>query len=320
MPQQNQQKNYARFFGVLFVVLLVVGVSVVLIQSLSPSIPVLEEQGKELADTVLSTGPLQELEQDAITNRINILFLGISGEGYIAGHLTDSIIVASLAEQQDSERKNILFSVSRDLWVQTNNTFSKINELYQYGGGTATPDYTKAEVIKQKVQRITGLDIHYTIVVNLAAIQKITSVLGSITIDGQEYNADQIGLYVRERDQVKTDFDRMQRQQKTLVSLLESVKGYNYLESSEKVIQLLEILASDVSTDLSIDEYYNFFRLINSIDPSAVATYSFTPATGLVQQEYQTQNGARVWTVVPTQGVEQYESIQQFIQNAINGV
>ena len=163
-------------------------------------------------------------------------------------------------------------------------------------------------------------DIHYTIVINLTAIQKITSVLGSITIDGQEYDADQINLYVRERNATKTDFDRIERQQKLLVALLKSVQEYNYSESSEKVIQLWGILASDMSTDVGIGEYYNFFQLISSIDSDAVSVYSLTPATGLVQPGYQTRNGLRVWTVVPTQGVEQYELIQKFIHDAINDV
>ena len=321
MPEQNQQKNYTRFFTALFVVLLVISVSFVVFKSFSSSIKVLEEQGGEsFVDTVLSTGPLQGLEQDAETERINILFLGISGEGYIAGHLTDSIIVASLTEQQDNKSKNLLFSIPRDLWVKSNNSFDKINALYQYGGGTPTPDHTKAEVIKQEVERITGLDIHYTVVVNLVAIQKVVAILGSVTIDGQEYSADQINLYVRERNATSTDFDRMERQQKLLIALLESAKQYNYSDSSEKVLQLLSILATDVSTDVGIGEYYNFSQLIGTVEPHTVSVHSLTPATGLVEQTYQTKNGLRVWTVAPTRGVGQYQEIQKFIHEAINDV
>lgn len=317
MPEQKQQKNYMGFFTVLFAFLLVVSVGFVVFKSFSSSVSVIQEQGEDLVNTVLSTGPLQELEQDPETERVNILFLGISGEGYIAGHLTDSIIVASLTKQQDAESKNVLFSIPRDLWVKSNDSFDKINALYQYGGGTATPDHTKAKIIKQKVQEVTGLNIHYTVVMNLMATQNIVSVLGSVTIDGQEYSADQINLYVRERNATSTDFDRMERQQKLLVALLGSMKEYDYSESSGTVLQLLDVLTTDVSTDISVGEYYNFFQLISSVSPHTVSVYSLTPATGLIQQAYQTKNGAQVWTVVPTQGVEQYEEVHKFINDVI---
>ena len=150
MPQQNQQKKYTRLFGVVLVILLIVSVCFVVFQMFSSSIDVFEEQGDDFVDTVLSTGPLQELEQDATTQRINILFLGISGDGYIAGHLTDSIIVASLIEQQNSESKNIPFSIPRDLWVRTNNTSGKINELYRYGEVQQLPTTQNLELQNKK--------------------------------------------------------------------------------------------------------------------------------------------------------------------------
>ena len=312
MPNK-QQRDYARLFMILFTVLLIALLSFVLLKAFSQPVAILQEQGEKAVESIFS----EELKQDSESSRVNMLFLGISGEGYIAGELTDSIIVASLTETNE---QNVLVSIPRDLWVQTSASFDKINSLYKDGGGTTTPDYTKTELVKQKVQNITGLNIHYTAVVNLQAIQKVIDLVGDIHIDGQPYNAEQVEQYIRERNKTHTDFDRIHRQQRVLLALLEKLKQYNYTESLENVLALVGVLTTDISTDISFSEYLNFFQLLSSIDSEAAQLYSLSPATGLVKQEYQTRDGLRVWALVPTQGIEQYESIQTFIHDAINEV
>ena len=60
--------------------------------------------------------------------RVNVLMLGIGGEGHDGAYLTDTIIIASVDPVQNEAA---LLSVPRDLWVKkSGGSAGKINEVY----------------------------------------------------------------------------------------------------------------------------------------------------------------------------------------------
>lgn len=126
--------------------------------------------------------------------RINVLILGIGGDGHDDGsYLTDTMIVASLKTATPSVT---LISIPRDIYLES--LQQKINAAYEIGlkrgAGLA--------LAKESATQVTGLPIHYTIRFDFTVFEKIIDILGGVDInvpatlddysypiDGQEQNS-----------------------------------------------------------------------------------------------------------------------------------
>ena len=106
--------------------------------------------------------------------RTNILAIGVDtrDSNYLqTGTLTDTLIVISV----DLENKNIKFlSLPRDIWVEIDNRGMKINEVYTLVG---------PESLKQTIEELLGIDIHYTAKADFGTVIKIVDSLEGITIN-----------------------------------------------------------------------------------------------------------------------------------------
>ena len=113
----------------------------------------------------------------ATNDRTNILILGLDE---IAGQkdslLTDTILVASYSHQSHDLT---LVSLPRDLWIAALKT--KINALYYYG--QLSSETTGPKLVSSIVAQVTGLPIHYSLVVNLNSLEHIINPLGGIDIN-----------------------------------------------------------------------------------------------------------------------------------------
>ena len=118
--------------------------------------------------------------------RINILLLGMRGEGVEGGGLlADTIMVLSIhpkQDEQDTTRASII-SVPRDLYVKVPNReeHRKINAVYALGeerelhkGGM--------EDMRTMVGEVTGLDIPYAITINFQGFKDLVNALGGINV------------------------------------------------------------------------------------------------------------------------------------------
>ncbi len=167
------------------VVVLALGTIVVLtaarvLHSIAPNSNILESLVKNL--------PLVEKQlQGEEDGRINIMILGMRGEGVDGGGmLTDTIMVISLRITEDEQRqkhyKVAMLSVPRDLYVTIPGTTSttKINGVYGHGekqrkgGGVA--------LMKQMLEDISGQPIHYGVEVNFMGFKQIVDALGGVEI------------------------------------------------------------------------------------------------------------------------------------------
>lgn len=100
--------------------------------------------------------------------RVNILIMGMGGVGHEGGDLTDTIILVSIALDKP---KVVAISIPRDVWIPE--IRAKVNSAYHYGG---------MALAKSSVEKITGLQIQYSVVIDFSAFEKIVDDLGGIQI------------------------------------------------------------------------------------------------------------------------------------------
>lgn len=105
---------------------------------------------------------------------INVLLLGIGGGSHEGPELTDTIMVANI-----SPSKNIvhLISVPRDLWVP--DLEGKINGAYSTGN-----EKGKGLLLaKATVQKVTGMQIDYVVVLDFSGFVKLVDYVGGIDVN-----------------------------------------------------------------------------------------------------------------------------------------
>lgn len=108
-------------------------------------------------------------------NRINILLLGIGGEGHDGPYLTDTMIVLSL----DKDAKDAaLISIPRDIWVPDLN--QKINAAYALGQGK---DKTGLKQAETTIQKLFSLPIHYGVRLDFSGFERAVDLVGGLDIN-----------------------------------------------------------------------------------------------------------------------------------------
>ena len=116
--------------------------------------------------------------------RVNVLILGLDKRApqYLqTGTLTDTIMLASIGKSSTNRDIKII-SIPRDLWVKIDNgQFSKINEVYGYCGGTA--ENGCAETVSRVVSEVTGIPVHYYVIVGFDGFKEFIDALGSVTVN-----------------------------------------------------------------------------------------------------------------------------------------
>lgn len=109
-------------------------------------------------------------------NRTNILILGIGGGTHEGFDLTDSMMVLSL----DNKNNSMAFiSVPRDIWSDT--LKDRVNSAYHYG-----EDKKKGGGLllsKVVVEDILGIAIHYAVVIDFSGFQNVIDEIGGIDVN-----------------------------------------------------------------------------------------------------------------------------------------
>ncbi|MDP2874286.1 MAG: LCP family protein [bacterium] len=107
--------------------------------------------------------------------RTNILILGIDsrfGTSTPSATLSDTMLLGSFATSQKTAD---IISLPRDLWVRLDTNYSgKINAAYAVRGIEAT---------KQIVADVTGLPVHYYIVLGFEGFKEAINVLGGVEVE-----------------------------------------------------------------------------------------------------------------------------------------
>lgn len=224
--------------------------------------------------------------------RINILLLGAAGEKKPGKNLTDTIMVMSI----DTKSNKVGFlSLPRDLYVPIPNTksFTKINGIYQYG----LANNQGSDLIKQTVEQVTGIPIHYFVVADFDGFTKIIDDIGGINVmvqrdiydaryPGPNYSYETFEIkkglhkldgatalkYVRERhDDPEGDFGRAKRQQQVLQSVKNKIFSMQTLFNVIAINNMLNTVGDNIKTDISFDDLNGFLELSKKLDTQNIS-------------------------------------------------
>lgn len=226
-----------------------------------------------------------KLKQDK-NGRSNFLIFGNSEDevGHGGAMLTDSLMVVSV----DQEKKDVkMFSLPRDLWVKYNEPCSvgyqgKINAVYMCGLENSNNDKkVAAEKLRATVNKITGVDVQYSVMADWTAVREVTNVLEGIDVD--IYADDPRGLYdyatelklsqgkhhlngeqalalARARNShggyglSKSNFDREKNQQRIVMAMREKALNVGVLSNPDKVFRIMDSLNENIKTNVSKSE------------------------------------------------------------------
>ena len=213
-----------------------------------------------------------------------------------------------------------LVSIPRDLWVKSEpGNFQKINELYRVSGGTEKPNAVSAEQIKLKTQEILGQNIQHIAVINLDGIKSMVDLIGGVDTDEGHLNGEQALFYISDRSRPGSDFDRMKRQQKLIMAIIDTITKQQdtLLANQETVMSLFNLLDENLDMDISFIEIFTLSSKFKNVDTENIGLHTIT-TNNLLQEEYRDINGQSIYILYPKVGEENYTEINNFVDEIIN--
>ncbi|XGV96895.1 MAG: LCP family protein [Leptolyngbya sp. BL-A-14] len=247
---------------------------------------------------LLASTPLKHRHAHALPNRsdrlstllpatlgrpINILVLGIDNSGHphagatlppeaLAGNSDTMLLVRLIPETQ---QVNIL-SIPRDTLVETPAGIDKINDANMQGGVTQAAQTVSHLLNGMPIDRYIRLDtegfIHLVdalggVEINVPKPMDYTDHTQHLAIrlaaGVQTLNGQHLQEYVRFRHDEWGDIGRVQRQQEVLKAIVHTLMQPATLG---KLPQLLQVVRSNVDTDLSVSELLAIAQLTHGID------------------------------------------------------
>lgn len=218
--------------------------------------------------------------------RVNILILGIGGQGHEAPNLSDTIMVMSI----DPKTKDAaMLSVPRDLYVKIP---ASSTSRAQYGKINAANAYGGPELAAQTVSNVIGVPIHYYILLDFSGFREAVDAVGGVDINvptaiydssypcdderggfcpfsikpGLQHMNGTIALrYSRSRHST-SDFDRAARQQLVIAALRQKALQVSTLTNPVKLTELIKTVGSHVKTDIQPNEITKLAGLMKDID------------------------------------------------------
>ena len=216
----------------------------------------------------------------------NILLLGVAGATEEGGHLSDSIMVASINPEIPSIS---MLSFPRDLYVSSKVGNRKINEVYasaQYKYG----EKKGLEITKSAIEKFAGIEINYVAVIDFDIFKDGIDLLGGIDMfvtgdiidpfypDGdygfetfvvrkglQHFDGKTALKYARSR-KTTSDYDRAKRQQELALAIRSKIEVNGWAENLSKLREFYDVFRRRVNTDLGLVEMSALAKLGMGID------------------------------------------------------
>lgn len=266
------------------------------------------------------------------TGRVNILIAGNSSDdpGHGGAQLTDSIMVASY---ELSTKKLTLISIPRDLWVDYNGSYMKINAVYPQGG---------MDGLQSVVEQVTGMTINHQVLINYAAFKQMIDAVGGIdvTIDSsdprgiydpmigfqvangvQHLDGTQALLLARSRNDPtydgrvayglpNGDFDRQMYQRQILQALLTKLTTATNLVNPTTLPEILDSFTGNVTTNMTAGQLRRLYDLSKQVSATDSVSIRGTD-NNLLLANYTSYDGQSA--LAPAAGIGAYADIQQYV-------
>ncbi len=283
--------------------------------------------------------------------RTNVLMAGFSADdpGHAGAKLTDSIMVMSL--DKDS-KTGYMLSIPRDLYVNIPGFGqAKINEAYQ-DGETARfkePGYAKGGMgmLEKVISRDFGIKFDYYVLINYGAVKDTVKALHGITVtidsndprgiyDGnfkkieggplrlkngkQKIDAKTALRLTRARGSTyksyglsQSDFDRAKNQRTVIKGIKEKIT-WQLLLDPRKNEPILDAIASNIKTDLGLNNILPFYKLFNSVPDNQLKSVGLRDEKKKINllTSYRTPTGQSA--LIPLGGVNDYSQIQDLVK------
>jgi len=239
---------------------------------------------RQLSDLIIHPSGQLKGEENG---QVNILLLGIGGDGHSGGQLTDTIMIASIKPQT---HEAALLSIPRDLYVEVEGTNikSKINAVKATGDRTAQKN--GIELLEKTVEDVSGLHIDYFVQLDFQGFVRIIDSVGGIDIylendiNDPMYPNFSLGydpFYIekgwhhldgatalkvaRSRHSAMGDFDRIKRQQEVIKAFRQ--KAYEKYSSADigAFSEMFSSLSQNLRTDIEPKEIPRFYQIAKEI-------------------------------------------------------
>ncbi|MDD2807947.1 MAG: LCP family protein [Patescibacteria group bacterium] len=260
--------------------------------------------------------------------RINILFLGIGGEGHDGANLTDTIIVFSI---DTKDKKVAMLSIPRDLSIPIDNVgWRKINNVNAYA--EMSQPGSGGEATSQAVSNLLKTPIDYYVRVDFEGFKKIIDYFGGVEVNvdtafddytypaaGQEDNPVYVNRfehlhfnagpqlmdgttalkYARSRHSLGpegTDFARAKRQQKVIQALKDKALSVGTITNPKLMANIFGELSKNVSTNLKGVEMLKLWSLVKDVKQGDVINKVLSNSPNGLLQDTTGADGAYLLT------------------------
>lgn len=271
--------------------------------------------------------------------QVNILLLGIGGEGHDGPYLSDTIILAQI---RPDIGEVVLTSIPRDYLVSLKGLGDrKINAAFAENFAR-NKDWNEAgKYTREVVEKISGLSIPYFAVLDFAGFEKAVDQLGGIdvyverTFTDYQYPNDKYGYlpaltfqqgwehmngerslqFARSRHAAPpegSDFARSQRQQKVIQATKDKALKLNLVTESGTINKLVGTFADHFHTNMNPAEMYRIYKLVQENKIDKFLSVSLDPETGLICDAVYENVG---YVLVPCAGNTEND-VQNFFKNS----
>ena len=238
-------------------------------------------------------------------DQVNVLLLGVGGEGHDGPYLSDTVMLASI---KPNTSEISLISIPRDIIVSIPGSYGlyKINSAYAYGVMNYGQKIGLTQA-RKTVENFLGIEIPYALVVDFAGFAKGVDTLGGIDVEiersftdslfpntkngyigpvsfkaGVEHmDGERALIYARSR-YTTSDFDRARRQQKILEAFKARVRDLNLFSDIKTVNGLYDDFTSHISTNLDAGQIKRLAGLMLQVPQNQIYSSVIDPTTGMV--------------------------------------
>ncbi|MFA6514200.1 MAG: LCP family protein [Patescibacteria group bacterium] len=279
-------------------------------------------------------------------DRINILLIGMGGEGHDGGYLADTIMLVSL---KPSTKQVSLLSIPRDMQVPLEEAgWRKVNNINAFAEANEPGSGGRTTIAA--LSKLLDINIDYYITADFQGFTKIIDELGGIEVNvenmlddysypilGQEDNPNyyaryehlhlEPGLqkmngslalkYSRSRHGVGlegSDFARAKRQQLVLAAVKEKLLSRQTLLNPVMIGKLINEFNRNISTNLEIWEMLKIWNLFKDVKREQIVNTGLSDAPDGLLVSTISSEGAYI--LVPTAG--NFSKIKNLIANIFN--